>query len=220
MGDSSGSAEKRASSKSKKSSARPRSSEGGSEQNSKDKTRSLARRRSLSREILQLKCNTYSLVSTGLSKSLAQQLHEHFRNKWDEEELERIPPPPKRKKKSTTGKFKTAQQEIQETEHVDTWNQQLDVKELAANVQNLTDTVMSLTKCKKSKKLPKKKQRRLQSLSISSAFSESETSSPSSSSDESGDSDGLAYLEKSTSQKNSPRKLFTVDFNVISKCKF
>ena len=139
MGDSSGSAEKSVSSKSKKSSSRPRSSEGGSEQNSEDKTRSLAGWRSLPREILQLKCNTYPLLSTGSSKSLAQQLHEHFCNKQDEEELESIPPPPKRRKRSTAGKSKTAQQVIQEIEHVNTPNQQLDVKELAANIQNLTE---------------------------------------------------------------------------------
>ena len=112
MRDSSGSAKKRASSKSKKSSARPRSSEGGSEQNSEDKTRSLAGWRSSSREILQLKCNTYCLVSTGSSRSLAQRLHEHFCNKRDEEKLERIPPTPKRKKTSTAKKSKTTQQDI------------------------------------------------------------------------------------------------------------
>ena len=42
MGDSSGSAEKKMSSKSKKFSDRPKSSEGWSEKNSDDKTRSLA----------------------------------------------------------------------------------------------------------------------------------------------------------------------------------
>ena len=93
MGDPSASAEKRAFSKSKKSSARPRSSAGRSEQTSEDKTRSLAGWRSLSREILQLKCNMYFFVSTGSRRSLAQRLHEHFCNKQDEKELECIPPP-------------------------------------------------------------------------------------------------------------------------------
>ena len=49
---------------------------------------------------------------------------------------------------------------------MDTWNQQPDIKELAANIQNLTDIVMSLTKHKKSKKLLKKKQRLSRSLVI------------------------------------------------------
>ena len=171
MGDSSRSAEKRAFSKTKKSSAWPRSSEGGSERNSEDETRSLAGWRSLSREILQLKCNMYSLVATGSSRSLAQRLHEYFRNKRDEEELEQIPPPPKQKKRSSARKSKTIRQDIQEREQVDTQNQQPDMQELAANFQNITDVVMSLTKRKKSKKLPKKKQRRSHSPSISSAFS-------------------------------------------------
>ena len=142
MGDSSGSAEKRTSSKSKKFSARPRSGEGGSEQNSEDKT-------------WYLKCNAYSLVSTGSSRSLALRVHNHFLNKQDKKELERIPPPPKPKNRSTVRKPKTAQQDIQEIKQVDTRNQQPDMKELAANVQNLTDIVMSLTKHNKSKKLPR-----------------------------------------------------------------
>ena len=128
MGDSSRSAEKRAFSKTKMSSARPRSSEGGSERNSEDETRSLAGWRSLLREILQLKCNMYSLVATGSSRSLAQRLHEYFRNKQDEEELEHIPPPPKQKKRSSARKSKAIRQDIQEREQVDTQNQQPDMQ--------------------------------------------------------------------------------------------
>ena len=95
-------------------------------------------------------------MSTGSSRSLALRLHEHFLNKQDKEEVERIPPPPTLKKRSTARKSKTAQQDIQETKQVDTQNQQPDMKEeLAANVQNLTGTVMSLTKHNKSKKLPR-----------------------------------------------------------------
>ena len=65
-----------------------------------DTTRSLSSWKSLSLQILQLKCNEHSLVATGSKKLLAKRLFDFFKSKRDETELERIDAPRRKSKRS------------------------------------------------------------------------------------------------------------------------
>ena len=113
--------------------------------------------RRLSRELLLLKCNVYSLEAKGSNKKLADRLVNHFKDIRNERELEQLD---RNRNDNTTNDQAmphrdTDQLTTQHPEHVQPT--QPSVADLAASVQDLTELVLSLTNAQTGKRKPVKK---------------------------------------------------------------
>ena len=148
-----------------------------------DTTRSLSA--SLSRQILQFKCNEHSLVATGSNKLLVKRLFDFFKSNRDEIELGKIDAPTRCKSKRSDVDPSSVLSETTDITPTDPGTSQQSskppsIEELAAVVRNLIHIVMDLTdKQKRSKK-------RKYSPSISTVSSDSSTSMFETSSSEGG----------------------------------
>ena len=126
------------------------------DKDNEDTARSLSSWKSLSCEILQLKCNEHSLVATGANKLLAKRLFDFFKSKRDETELEKIATPRRKSKRPDTDPSSVLSETTDITLADPGTSQHSSkppsVEELAAGVRNLTHNFMDLTdKQKRSK---------------------------------------------------------------------
>ena len=122
-----------------------------------DTNRSLSAWKSLSRKILQLKCNKHSLVATGSNKLLAKRLFDFFKSKRNKTELRNTDVPRCKSECSDANPSSVISQTTNITPANPGTAQQSSkppsIEELAEEVRNLTNIVMVLTdKQKRSKK--------------------------------------------------------------------
>ena len=106
-----------------------------------DVDKTLTAWKGLSRELLQLKCNQYSLIATGSKKVLAKRLDDFVRARRDEEELRHIERP-KRDEHDAGGPHTDENAPATEARAPS-------IADLVAKVKNLTETVGHLVKKKK-----------------------------------------------------------------------
>ena len=153
-----------------------------------DVDKTLAIWKGLSWELLQLKCNQYSLIATGSKKVLAKRLDEFVRARRDEGELRHIA---RRERDEQDAETPDTNDNIPPTEA-----QVPSLADLATQVKNLTEIVGHLVKRKR------KSRKRKQVIPSET----SDLSSDSNSDDASSSDDRLASLRKAPSQKKKHAK--------------
>ena len=150
-----------------------------------DVDKTLAIWKGLSRELLQLKCNQYSLIATGSKKVLAKRLDDFVRARRDGEELRHIE---RHERDEQDAKTPNTNENVPPTEA-----QASSLADLATQVKNLTEIVGHLAK--KKGKSTKRKQ------VIPSETSDLSSDSDSISDDVSSSDNWLASLKKAPSWK-------------------
>ena len=139
-----------------------------------DVDKTLAIWKGLSRELLQLKCNQYSLIATGSKKVLAKRLDDFVRARRDEEELRHTE---RRERDEQDAETPNTNENVPPTEP-----QAPSLADLVTQVKNLTEIVGHLVK-KKGKSTKRKRVIPSETSHLSSSDSDSNSYDASSSDD-------------------------------------